>query len=106
MNNLYYIINMGCDDETVGLARISDKDFPKFKEIIENLNKNSTYGCMPKIRVYKTPESNIKEVTFDPSKTCGDEDYVRQESLLYLDGKTYMLIKHEWVNDNGMEVVI
>lgn len=106
MNNLYYIRNVGCDDETVGLARISDEDFHKFKEIIENLNKNSTYGCMPIISVYKTNESNIKEVIVDPNKSFCDEDYVSPENLLYLDGKTYALVKKYWADDNGMEKVI
>ena len=41
MDNLYYIVNMGCDDETHGLAIISDEEFPRFKQIIEDLNKNS-----------------------------------------------------------------
>ena len=53
MLNLYYIENMGCDDTTHGLARMSDEEFAVFKRVIENLNKNSTYGCMPTIAVYK-----------------------------------------------------
>ena len=31
MNNLYYIRNVGCDDETVGLAQIPDKYFSLFR---------------------------------------------------------------------------
>lgn len=81
MTNLYYICNGGCDDETCGLARISDEDFPKFKEIIENLNKNSTYGCMPTIVVYRIDEGLIREATDD------DQD----SALLYFEGKKYAL---------------
>ena len=31
MNNLYYIRNVGCNDETVGLAQIPDKYFSLFR---------------------------------------------------------------------------
>ena len=31
MNNLYYIRNVGCDDETVSLAQIPDKYFSLFR---------------------------------------------------------------------------
>ena len=81
MDSLYYIKNIGCDDETCGLVRISDEDLPKFKTFIENLNKNSTYGCMPTISVFKISEDLIREAT--------DED--REEELLYLDDKKYVL---------------
>jgi len=81
MTNLYYICNIGCDAETHGLARISDEDFPKFKEIIENLNKNSTYGCMPKIEVYKIFEGLIMEYSGNISDSTN----------LHLDGRVYIL---------------
>ena len=32
MNNLYYIRNVGCDDETVGLAQIPDEYFSLFRD--------------------------------------------------------------------------
>ena len=51
MNKLYFIANSGCDATTHGIARIADEDFDKFKTIIENLNRNSHYGCMPTIAV-------------------------------------------------------
>ena len=40
MNKLYYVRNVGCDDTTCGLVRISEEDFTKFKSFIENLNRN------------------------------------------------------------------
>lgn len=76
--SLYYICNEGCDDTTEGLAIISDEDFPKFKKIIEELNMNSTYECMPTIAVYKIDESMIREYTDD---MYGDP--------MYLNGKRY-----------------
>lgn len=92
MNNLYYICNIGCDDETHGLARISDDDFPKFKEIIENLNKNSTYACMPEIQVYKIDEDLILDYSTD------DDAW----DHLYLDGGEYSLkVSTIWKWDDG-----
>jgi hypothetical protein len=83
--NLYYIENVGCDDETCGLADIPDDVFPKFKEIIENLNKNSTYGCMPKIQVYKVDSELFREHNYDDGTSdylyLGDKVYVFRESL-------------------------
>ena len=92
MINLYYICNIGCDAETHGLARISDEDFPKFKEIIENLNKNSTYACMPEIQVYKINESLIRDYSTD------DDAY----DHLYLDGGEYSLkVSNIWGYNDG-----
>jgi hypothetical protein len=87
MTRLYHIENVGCDDSTNGLARISDEDFPKFKEIIENLNKNSYYGCMPKIAVFRIEEDQIREVTGE------EEGGLYSWQLLHLDGRTYTFAK-------------
>lgn len=81
LTNLYLIRNCGCDDTTTGLTRMTDVEFKSFKTIIENLNKNSTYGCMPTIDVYVLDDDFIREFT--------DED--REDDSLYLDGKTYVL---------------
>ena len=89
---LYLIVNQGCDAETYGLAWIRDSEFARFKDIIDNLNKNSHYGCMPTITVYKADMSEFKEVNYDPDKDCFDEGYVCKDYLLYLDGRTYTFI--------------
>lgn len=85
MVKLYYIQNLGCDDTTCGLIRISDEEFPKFKSFLENLNRNSTYGCMPVIYLYEIQEDDIQK--WDENENC---DYER----LYLDGEIYALKKH------------
>ena len=90
---LYYIANRGCDATTYGLARISDEDFPKFKTFIENLNKNSYYGCMPTIEVYEISADELREFEYDPNKDCFDDDYVDRQNVLYLAGKTYPFAK-------------
>lgn len=93
MLNLYYIENMGCDDTTHGLARMSDEEFAVFKRVIENLNKNSTYGCMPTIAVYKISDSFIRQATDNDSS----------ENILYMaDGKYTLLDSiHTWSLDSG-----
>ena len=93
MLNLYYIENMGCDDTTHGLARMSDEEFAVFKRVIENLNKNSTYGCMPTLAVYKISDSFIRQATDDDSS----------ENILYMaDGKYTLLDSiYTWSRDGG-----
>lgn len=80
MTNLYLIRNCGCDDETCGLVRMNDEQFEFFKTTIENLNSNSTYGCMPRIHVYKIDESMLQEAV--------DDDY--PEHVMPLDGRKYV----------------
>ena len=81
MTNLYYIENVGCDDLTKGLAIIPDEFWDIFQTMIEDLNKNSTYGCMPKIAVYRIDETMIKKLTEN------DEEY----DAIYLNGSKYVL---------------
>ena len=81
MGNLYYIENVGCDDTTHGLARMTDDQFATFKNIIENLNKNSTYGCMPTINIYKIDDSFVR-----PARDT-DSGY----NILYMDDREYVL---------------
>ena len=57
------IRNVGCDDETLGLAYFEDADdLDFFIEIIESLNQNSKYSCMPTIKLYSLQEEEIIEV--------------------------------------------
>ena len=101
MEELYYIRNVGCDDETCGLAIIPKEFFSTFKEIIENLNKNSQCSCMPTIRVYRINKDILRKATDD------DEPY----DILYLGEKKYVLKKpiYDYGNYNyikGVEHVI
>ncbi len=98
MGKLYFINNCGCHNTTSGIARISDKDFPKFKTIIENLNKNSTYACMPRIRVYKIPDDAIVKIDND------NLDYYYDYEYLYLDNEIYAL-KHEFYQDEMVLII-
>lgn len=86
---LYFIENQGCDATTYGLVEISDEEFPNFKSSIENLNKNSYYGCMPVISVYRIDRSAIKKVNINPDLEPWDDGYVQLEDRFYLNGKIY-----------------
>lgn len=81
MEELYYIMNIGCDDVTHGLAIIPKEFFNTFKEIIENLNKNSQYSCMPTIEVYKINKDILREA----------EEHDKPYNILHLDEKKYVL---------------
>ena len=101
MEELYYIENIGCDDETRGLAIIPKEFFNTFKEIIENLNENSQYGCMPTIDVFKINKDILREATDD------DKPY----NILHIGEKKYALKEpiYDYETDNyikGVEKVI
>ena len=96
MINLYYIQNVGCDDATHGLARMTDEEFAVFKRVVENLNKNSTYGCMPTIEVYRINDSFIEPATDDDSS----------EDILYMADGKYALSDsiYTWSPDSGLSL--
>ena len=105
-NNLYLIENQGCDATTLGLAVVSDDDFPKFKSFIENLNKNSYYGCMPVISVFKISMDDIKEFNYNPNACCFDDDYVDKDYVCYIDGKTYTFVDEYFAYYSKLDCVI
>lgn len=83
MEELYYIRNVGCDDETCGLAMIQKEFFNAFKEIIENLNENSQYSCMPTIEVYRINKDILREA----------EEHDKPYNILHIGDKKYVLKK-------------
>lgn len=105
-DSLYFIENQGCDATTYGLARVSDEDFPKFKTFIENLNKNSYYGCMPVISVYKISMNALKEVDYNPNAEILDVGYIDKDQVFYLDGKTYTFVDEYFSYYSECECVI
>lgn len=105
-NNLYFIENQGCDATTYGLTSLSDKEFAKFKTIVENLNQNSYYGCMPVISVYKVNPKDIVEFTYNPSAACWEHDYVDLENIFYFNSKTYTFADKYFSYYSNWECVI
>ena len=104
--NLYFIENQGCDATTYGLALINDDEFPRFKMLIENLNKNSYYGCMPVISVYRISIDDLKEIKYNPKAEIWDDDYVDKDAVFYLDDKTYTFKKEYFSYYNELSCVI
>lgn len=104
---LYYIENCGCDDTTQGLIRLTDEEFKKFETFIKNLNKNSTYGCMPAIQVYKIDENQIIECTYkDDSYYDNNGNSIGRGELMYLDDKVYIIDKgFKWEIVNTRQVI-
>ena len=85
--NLYFIRNIGCDDKTCGLARMADSEVEHFSDIVKDLNKNSTYGCMPIIEVYRISEDMIREANDKDSK----------DNIMYLGANRYVLIEQLYI---------
>lgn len=96
MTNLYLIRNCGCDDTTIGLSYMTDDEFNFFKKVIEDLNENSTYGCMPVIEVYKVDEDMLREATDDDDK----------DDILTVDDRKYVFKDWSSRYGNGMKKVI
>ena len=105
-NNLYFIENQGCDATTYGIVAVNDDEFPKFKSFIENLNKNSYYGCMPVISVYKINMDDLREFNYNPKADCFDDDYIDKDYVFYLDDKTYTFAKEYFSYYSELECVI
>ena len=53
------IENMGCDDSTFGVAKFSDEGLLEFVKVVRELNRNSTYRCMPKICLYEVKADDL-----------------------------------------------
>ena len=105
-NNLYFIENEGCDATTYGLIMLTEQEFPKFKAFVENLNKNSYYGCMPTISVYKIGMDDIKEINYNPNAECWDDDYVDKEEVFYLNDKTYTFANKYFSYYSELECIV
>lgn len=104
MADLYYIQNVGCDDVTCGLAAIPEDVFPLFKNIIENLNKNSECSCMPTINVYKIDESFVRPAT---GKDASYDILHMNDGQYTLKNRLYEFDEHgNWVVMKGAKKVI
>jgi len=49
----YKIENIGCDDCTEGVFDLTEEQYDFLDNLFTELNKNSSYGCMPKIYIEK-----------------------------------------------------
>ena len=104
--NLYFIENQGCDATTYGLIMLKEEEFPKFRSFVENLNKNSYYGCMPTISVYKISMDDLKEINYNPDAECWDDDYVDKDEVFYFEDKIYTFVNKCFSYYSELECVI
>ena len=105
-HSLYFIENQGCDATTYGLVSIDNNEFVWFKDFIDNLNKNSYYGCMPTISVYKISWGDLKEINYNPEAECWDDGYVDKTYVFHYGGKTYTFAKEYFSYYKELERVI
>lgn len=81
------IRNIGCDDETLGLAYFEDADdFNDFVEIIKNLNQNSDYPCIPTVGLYllfKDELANTEEMDKEDKERLCARNIVKWKDSKY-----------------------
>ena len=56
----YLIRNIGCDDSTWGICELTHNEFIFIENMFNELNKNSSYGCQPKIYIELATEDDLK----------------------------------------------
>lgn len=101
---LYLIENSGCDATTYGIYELSAQELDTFKQLVENLNKNSYYGCMPTISIYKISWDDLKEV-HTVQLDIFDEGYVSEEDKLYFGNKIFTWREQYGRYDNREQIV-
>jgi hypothetical protein len=73
---MYFIQNVGCDDETSGLLHLSEDELEFLIAIFYNLNKNSEYNCMPRIYMAKVQEDMFVPLLTSEEINTVDKRYV------------------------------
>lgn len=74
---LYFIKNIGCDDETCGLVELTESELSLLVllvKIFHNLNKNSQYTCMPRIHIAEVKYEMFRLLSPDDVETMNKED--------------------------------
>ena len=73
----YLINNIGCDDTTTAIIELTQDEFDFLNNIFQQINKNSSYSCQPKI------EFDL-EVTFEKIEGYENEDDYREKTGNYI----------------------
>lgn len=74
----YHIKNIGCDDTTEFEIELTDEELKTVIRLFEENNKNSSYGCMPRLYIYE----------FDKDKTRWEYDNPLNRGYDELKGKS------------------
>lgn len=64
----YWIVNSGCDDDTILVTELTDKEKDIFIKICKKLNKNASYCCQPIIHLYRYDEYNVNDLLKEENK--------------------------------------
>lgn len=108
---MYFIQNVGCDDETSGLVHLSEDEFKFLITIFYNLNKNSNYRCMPRIYMAKVREDMFTPLLTSEEINAVDEYYVFYDQFGnaftwaegYDDSKLEWIDYELWLDDTNKE---
>lgn len=73
---MYFIQNIGYDDETSGLLYLSEDELEFLIAIFYNLNKNSDCGCLPKIYMAKVRQDMFVPLLSSEQINAVDSKYV------------------------------
>jgi len=89
---LVLIVNSGCDDITKGLVEVNEKELELLCETFYFLNKNSSYGCMPTIELYKIQEDKLRELPLIGDLEEEEEDFNANNVLYFKNGKRFTFL--------------
>lgn len=88
---LYFIKNIGCDDETSGLAELTESELRLLVITFHNLNKNSQFRRMPRIYIAEAEYEMFRLLSPDDIETMDKEDIIYNqfgEPFTWNDGYT------------------
>ena len=67
-----YVITLeGCDDETVFKMDLTEGEAILLEKVAAKANKTSTYGCMPRMYIEESEESEAKKIA-EAAKACAE----------------------------------
>lgn len=89
---LVLIVNSGCDDTTKGLVEVNEKELELLCETFYFLNKNSSYGCMPTIELYKIQEDKLRELPL--ISDLEEEDLNINDVLYFKNGRRFTFLEY------------
>lgn len=73
---IYYIQNVGCDDETTSLLHLEEDELKFLLAVFYNLNRNSSCRCMPRIYIAKAREDMFIPLLTSEQIEAVDSRYV------------------------------
>lgn len=108
---MYFIQNVGCDDETSGVLHLSEDELKFLLAVFYNLNKNSEYSCMPKIYIAEVREDMFIPLLTPKEIDAVDKCYVFYDQFGnaftwaegYSDSKLDWIDYERWLDDGNKE---